>query len=134
MLGISIQEKVNLTVQLHDNNYFKNKTIEELQYVDKRIRPIKRVTQEYFTKHRSTRALNKKFSWIMKNLDQPFAQEFADNLSKNAFKSVKKVQLEAAKIFKVQNSSEYNENKATVSTQLLDGIQTKVVKKNTASL
>ena len=42
--NLSIKEKVELTVTLHNENYFLGKTFEELKAVDKRIRPLKMVT------------------------------------------------------------------------------------------
>ena len=126
--NLSIKEKVELTVTLHTENYFLGKTFEELQAVDKRIQPLKMVTTKHISLIKSTKALNKKLSWVMSrdNRDKPFAQQFISDLANNKFTSVIKAQHRARYIFKTENPEEYSAKQATNSTQEIDGVKQRV--------
>lgn len=125
--SLSIKEKVEWTVKLHDANYFLDKSIQELKKVDEYIRPLGKVTKKHIDKIRSTKALNNKLSWVMKNQDQEFAKQFINKLEKNEFGSVVKVQDEARKLFIEHNGSEYNSKQATHSTMDRDGKKERIV-------
>ena len=127
--GLTIEEKINLTVELHNNNYFLEQPVESLAHVDKRIRPLQRVTKQYLHNMRSTKNLNKKLSWVIQNKEEDFCREFTANLANKNFSSVKFAQLAAREIFKTHKQAEYKGNQATVSSQVVDGRRIKVVNK-----
>ena len=108
--SLSMQEKIELTVSLHDANYFLNATEAELKKVDKRIRPLQKVTKKHLDYIRPTKDLdNNKFTTLIK----------VKHAARDLFKSP------AAK----ENGAEYKENLATHSTQVVDGKNKRVVTK-----
>lgn len=74
-------------------------------------------------------AHNRKLSWAMKNLDQPFSQSFVKDLPK--FTSVKNAQLAAVNLFKRHNPAAYKSDRVTVSSQQVGDKTVKVFKKKT---
>ena len=131
--SLSIREKVELIVKLHDNNYFLDKSEAELKKVDKRIRPLQKVTKKHLDAIRPTKGLNAKLSWVMQNKDKPFARALIDNLENETFTSIIKVQHAARDLFKSpaarEYGAEYRSNQATHSTQVVGGQKTRVVTK-----
>ena len=125
--SLTIKEKIEWTVKLHDANYFINKSVEELKKVDEHIRPLDKVTKQHVDKIRSTKALNNKLSWVMKNKDKDFAKTFFDKLNNSEFGSVIKVQHAARDLFKVHNSMEYKSKQATHSIVDNNGKKERVV-------
>ncbi len=115
--SLSIKEKIELTVELHENNYFLDTPIHALGNVDKRIRPLKIVTKQHLHNMRSTKGLNNKLSWVLRNRDKDFARSFINDLVNDNFTSVKQAQHAARDIFKEYNSSEYKFKQATYSTR-----------------
>ena len=129
--SLSIKEKVELTVKLHNDNYYLGKSMEELKDIDKRIRPLKTVTTKHYHSIKSTRALNKKLSWVMsrENHEKPFTQKFIYDLENNKFTSVIKALHAARDIFIKENPDEYNVKQATHSIQEVEGVKQRVVAK-----
>ena len=97
--GLTIEEKINLTVELHNNKYFLEQPVESLARVDKIIRPLQRVTKQYLHNMGSTKNLNKKLSWVFQNKEEDFSRKFTADLANKKFSSVKSAQLAAGEIF-----------------------------------
>lgn len=116
-INLSLKEKLKIIITRHENDYFKNREIEDLvENFEEVVRPTVKVTEnllKLFLK-RDTKAKLKKLIWVYKS-NEPFALEFKNKIERNSFNSVADAQDEAAKIYK-DNCNEYQQSKETVSS------------------
>ena len=59
-----ILTRVRLTVELHEHDYFKEIPLNEIQGVNKLIKPLKFVDHDYYVKINDRRAKDKKLAWV----------------------------------------------------------------------
>lgn len=118
---VSIEDKINLIVERHNNDYYRGIPVDQLEHVNQQIRPRKLVTSEYLHKIRSEICRNAKLSWIMSKKEEIYAAEFMQTLTNNKFTSVKKAQEAALALFKVHNREHYHANRVTITSELQNG-------------
>ena len=70
---VSIEDKINLIVERHNNDYYRGIPVDQLEHVNQQIRPRKLVTSEYLHKIRSEICRNAKLSWIMSKKEEIYA-------------------------------------------------------------
>jgi hypothetical protein len=109
---LSMSEKVRLTCELYENNYFIGKELKELDDIEAYIKPLKAVpanfsskTVDYFTQ---VTCLHKKLSWVMKRIDDDFCKNFKDTFTTKT--QLKEVQALAATVY-ANNCEEFCKNK-----------------------
>jgi hypothetical protein len=105
-------------VKKYNNNYFLNIDPNELQDIEEIIRPLRKVTKELLKKkiNKNTKALTKKLSWTLKNIEQPFCAEFKQIFEENRFRTVNDAAQFAAKLY-AANCEDYMKSKSTVTSE-----------------
>lgn len=117
-LNLTLREKIEIILERHENNYFLNQDLGEIEdYITEIVKPNFKVTEELLNKYltRDSRAKIKKLYWVTRN-NEDFAYVFNSNIDQNKFASVRDAQIEAAKIYK-DNCEFYQKSKATVYSE-----------------
>jgi hypothetical protein len=109
---LSMSEKVRLTCELYENNYFIGKELKELDDIEPYIKPLKAVsasfsskTVDYFTQ---ITCLHKKLSWVMERIDEEFCKTFKETYTTKT--QLKEVQTLAATVY-ANNCEDFCKNK-----------------------
>jgi hypothetical protein len=115
--NLTKQQKIQIKVERFDNGYFLNKDIATIPAdISEDVRPLRKVTESlldaFISKNEIVR--DRKLSWIVKNLDQPYAAEFKNKFENNGFQSVCKAQDLAGELFKSHNP-DYKAAQAVIS-------------------
>ena len=113
---LTITEKIKYTVELYNNNYFIDRDVRELDYIDEHIRPMQTVPRTYLREFKDQVAKNKKLSWVFARMDSPFAEEFKQQYEAAAFSSVRDAIQMACRIY-AANCSDYKQAQSTVYSQ-----------------
>jgi hypothetical protein len=101
-------EKVRLTVQLHNKNYFIGLPQSEFESIEVAIRPNQVIPSNYASIYRDSFNKNKKLAWVIQNIDEPYCHEFKGIYQ--TFKKLADVLALAAKIYS-ENCEAYKKDK-----------------------
>jgi hypothetical protein len=101
-------EKVRLTVELHNKNYFIGASETEIQLIEKAIRPCTPIPSNYISTYRDSYNKNKKLAWVMEHINDPCCTEFKNNYTTQ--RTLAEVIALASKIYSI-NCEDYKRDK-----------------------
>ena len=133
---LNIQNKIQITVQRHNHNYFINEEINESNFSFLHTMVLRKVTKDELDKwlNKNQRSQNKKLTWAFNVIDEEeLAEElaeFKDKLMKNSFRSVVQASRMATLLYAMHNNN-YNKSKSTIGT---NSNGDKIVKKKQTAL
>ena len=107
---VPIKDKIKYLCLQEQNNYFIDTPISSMAHIDVNIRPVKEVPINFRSLNKWKCQMNKKLNFVWSNIDEPYCQEFKQQVDK--FTSVSKAYSVATKINKEQNP-EYKSNQST---------------------
>ena len=114
---LNIHNKIKITVQRHNHNYFINEEINEsnFSFLHALVLPNRKVTKDELDKwlNKNQRSQNKKLSWAFNVIDEEeLAEElaeFKDKLMTNSFRSVVQASRMATLLYAMHNNN-YNKS------------------------